>query len=131
MSLAERGGFEPPKSCPLPHFECGALDHYATSPLTIIPVDLRSPATVDSRVTRRRGLGGRRLGNTIDFMKTMADYEFIYETMAPITLETEEVAPGRVVTQTQLGSEALRMELAGWVRMIGFTRSKPRTFLRA
>jgi hypothetical protein len=71
------------------------------------------------------------LGNTIDFMKTMADYEFIYETMAPITLETEEVAPGRVVTQTQLGSEALRMELAGWVRMIGFTRSKPRTLLRA
>ncbi len=30
--LAEREGFEPSVSCPTPHFECGALDHYATSP---------------------------------------------------------------------------------------------------
>lgn len=34
--LAEREGFEPSVSCPTPHFECGALDHYATSPLTIM-----------------------------------------------------------------------------------------------
>ena len=30
--MAERVGFEPTMSCPIPHFECGALDHYATSP---------------------------------------------------------------------------------------------------
>jgi len=23
--LAERGGFEPPMGCPIPHFQCGAL----------------------------------------------------------------------------------------------------------
>ncbi len=34
--VAEREGFEPSVSCPTPHFECGALDHYATSPLTIM-----------------------------------------------------------------------------------------------
>ena len=31
-SLAERVGFEPTEACTSPHFECGALDHYATSP---------------------------------------------------------------------------------------------------
>ena len=30
--MAERVGFEPTVSCPTPHFECGALDHYATLP---------------------------------------------------------------------------------------------------
>ena len=30
--LAERVGFEPTEACTSPHFECGALDHYATSP---------------------------------------------------------------------------------------------------
>ena len=34
--VAERVGFEPTKSCPLPHFECGALDHYATPPGAIM-----------------------------------------------------------------------------------------------
>ena len=30
--LAEREGFEPPNSCPLPDFESGAFDHSAISP---------------------------------------------------------------------------------------------------
>ena len=30
--LAERGGFEPPRSCPLRAFQARALGHYATSP---------------------------------------------------------------------------------------------------
>ena len=30
--VAERVGFEPTVPCDTPHFECGALDHYATSP---------------------------------------------------------------------------------------------------
>lgn len=30
--MADRVGFEPTVSCPTPHFECGALDHYATCP---------------------------------------------------------------------------------------------------
>ncbi len=34
--VAERVGFEPTVSCPTPHFECGALDHYATSPREIM-----------------------------------------------------------------------------------------------
>jgi hypothetical protein len=30
--MAEREGFEPPNSCPLPDFESGAFDHSAISP---------------------------------------------------------------------------------------------------
>ena len=30
--MAERVGFEPTVAFATPHFECGALDHYATSP---------------------------------------------------------------------------------------------------
>ena len=33
VKLAEREGFEPPEPCGSPHFECGALDHSATSPV--------------------------------------------------------------------------------------------------
>ncbi len=31
--MAERVGFEPTEPRDSPHFECGALDHYATSPI--------------------------------------------------------------------------------------------------
>ena len=30
--MAEREGFEPPEPFGSPHFECGAIDHSATSP---------------------------------------------------------------------------------------------------
>ena len=32
VKMAEREGFEPPGPCGPPHFECGAIDHSATSP---------------------------------------------------------------------------------------------------
>ena len=32
VKVAEREGFEPPEPCGSPHFECGAIDHSATSP---------------------------------------------------------------------------------------------------
>jgi hypothetical protein len=37
VSRADGVGFEPTVSCPTPHFECGALDHYATRPREIKP----------------------------------------------------------------------------------------------
>lgn len=30
--MADREGFEPSETFTSPHFECGALDHYATCP---------------------------------------------------------------------------------------------------
>src|SRR4051812_7467409 len=55
-AMAERAGFEPAMGCPIPHFQCGALGHYATSPSETIRPGGRTRRAVDrSSVAERVG----------------------------------------------------------------------------
>src|SRR5262245_14602671 len=53
--VAERAGFEPAMGCPIPHFQCGALGHYATSPRRTIRPGGSPPGRVSGRVAERVG----------------------------------------------------------------------------
>jgi hypothetical protein len=79
-------------------------------------------------VTQRGGSPVELTGVTISsLVNDMTDYEYIYETVEKIELRTEALDAGRVVTETQLGKDAMILELAGLIRMIGFTRRNLRS----
>jgi hypothetical protein len=79
-------------------------------------------------VTQRGGSPVGLSGVTISsLVNDMTDYEYIYETVEKIELRTEALDAGRVVTETQLGKDAMILELAGLIRMVGFTRRNLRS----
>jgi hypothetical protein len=79
-------------------------------------------------VTQRGGSPVGRSRVTISsLVNNMTDYEYIYETVEKIELPTEALDKGRVVTESELGKDVLRLELSGLIRMIGFTRRSLRS----
>ncbi len=67
----ERGGFEPPLSCPKTHFECVTINHSDTSPrqtwsFRFTSADCNYNITVD-RVCWKSCLWGERTGNREQF----------------------------------------------------------------
>jgi hypothetical protein len=89
-ALAERAGFEPAMGCPIPHFQCGALGHYATSP----------QGTIRPGGRIRRVVGRSRVAERVGFEPTLAFTRPLFESG---TINHSDTSPPTILSDVYPG----------------------------